>query len=126
MKKIILFVLLLISVQTFAQSKVYSKRDTISAGTDTTYINLNGEYDNAILVIGTTTGSPTITAKVNFADTTHWYTAYVTTNYNTTGVSFALAGSDGTIYQFLDRSIRRIKLYISGGTLQYEFKATRR
>ena len=126
MKKIILFVLLLISIQSFAQTKVYSVRDTISAGTDTTYIYLNGEYNNVSLVIADTTGAPTLTAKVNYASNTAWYTAYVTTNYGTSAASLALAGAEGTIYQFLDQAINRIKLYISGGTLIYEIKATQR
>ena len=126
MKKIILFVLLFISVQGFSQSKVYSLRDTISAGTDTTYIYLNGEYDNASLVITDTTGTPTLTAKVNYANNTTWYTCYVYTNYNSTPVSLALAGAEGTIYNFLDKAIRKIKLYISGGTLIYELKASQR
>ena len=126
MKKIILFVLLLISVQAFSQSKVYSKRDTISAGTDTTYIYLEGDYDNVSLVITDTTGTPTLTGKVNYANNTAWYTAYVFTNYGTSAASLALAGAEGTIYQFCDQAIRRLKLYISGGTLIYELKATRR
>lgn len=126
MKKIIFIALLLISVQSFAQNKVYSLRDTISGGTDTTYIYLDGEYNNVSLVIANTTGTPTLTGKVNYADNNAWYTCYVTTNYGTSAASLALAGAEGTIYQFVDQAIRRIKLYISGGTLRFELKATRR
>lgn len=126
MKKIIFIALLLISVQSFAQSKVYSLRDTISGGTDTTYIYLDGEYNNVSLVITDITGTPTLTGKVNYANNTTWYTCYVFTNYGTSAASLALAGAEGTIYNFCDQAIRRIKLYISGGTLIYELKATHR
>lgn len=124
MKKLILIAaLLFIFMNAEAQHRVYSVRDTISGGTDTTYIYLNGIYENATMVIADTTGTPTLTAKVNYGTDNNWYTAYVYTNYNTTAVSLALATAEGNIYQFLDRAIRAIKLYISGGTMIFEFKA---
>lgn len=124
MKKLIFIItLFLICSSADAQNRVYSVRDTISGGTDTTYIYLNGIYDNVTMVIADTTGTPTLTAKVNYGTDNNWYTAYVFTNYNTTAVSMALATAEGNIYSFLDRAIRRIKLYISGGTLIFELKA---
>lgn len=125
MKKLILVSLLLISCEAFCQSRTYATRDVISAGTDTTYILLGGQYENVTITIADTTGTPTLTAKVNYGTDTTWYTAYVYTNYNTTAVSLALATPEGNIYSFLDKAIRKLKLYISGGTLTFELKANR-
>lgn len=125
MKLILLIALMFISCSVFAQSETYSKRDVISGGTDTTYIKLNGVYENVTMVIADTTGTPTLTAKVNYGTDSTWYTAYVYTNYNTTAVSMALATPEGNIYSFLDKAIRKLKLYISGGTLTFELKAKR-
>lgn len=125
MKLTLLIALILISCNVFAQSETYSTRDVISDGTDTTYIKLNGQYENVTMVIADTTGTPTLTAKVNYGTDSTWYTAYVYTNYNTTAVSLALATPEGNIYSFLDKAIRKLKLYISGGTLTFELKAKR-
>lgn len=125
MKTIFLIAALFIVSNVFAQSRVYKTRDVISAGTDTTYIYLNGTYEDVTMVIADTTGTPTLTAKVNYGTDTTWYNAYVFTNFNTTAVNLALATPEGNIYQFLDKAIRMIKLYISGGTLTFELKANR-
>ena len=127
MKKVIcsiFFLLALVGISN-AQDRVYIYRDVITAGSDTAFIDLDGLYDNVTMIIADTTGTPTLTAKVNYATDTTWFNAYVFTNFNTTAVNLALAPSEGTFYSFLDKAIRRLKLYINGGTLTYELKGNR-
>lgn len=126
MKKIIfLAALLLIAIQANAQSRVYYLRDIISGGTDTTTIALDGVYDNVTMVISDTTGTPTLNGKVQYATDSTWYNAYVFTNYGTSAANLSLATAEGNIYQFCDKAIRKLKLYITGGTLTFELKANR-
>lgn len=116
LKKIIIGLFLLVSVNAFSQANTY------------TYISLNGEYSYVTLAIADTTATATIAADVNYGTDTTWYPAYYFANFGTTATVWTTKTfAENTLLEFCDKAIRQIRFYLIGANTSwiFELKARR-